>query len=291
MPSFIHKMILEVVRHSNAMETVEKAVVEGYVPREKPGPRLRLRFTIAETIFQDFPVYQYGRAENGKPLCYFIHGGGFIMGLTKVHFEPLGALHSRLGAPVIAPDFPLPPETDAAGVVDYVAAHLQEVMAQYPDSPIILCGDSAGAHLSLNVAQRLNKTQTERIKGLFLLFGVYDMRQPGSELVFHRDEVILNPKMADASPTHWAGDLGVDHPLVSPILGRLTDLPCLYIYCADRDPLYPGGQRFMQALEDAGTPYQYYLFSGYGHDFVLFPSPDGKRGLSKIAADMKACLL
>lgn len=291
MPGFMHNMMLRVIRRSSGDKVAIDAMTKGTVIRETPNNRLKSKYQLQDSHFEKYRIYHYSTVKNGDPILYLLHGGGFVLGMTRAHFEPFGRLSYKTGFGAIAPDFPLPPETDNKGVVNYILSHFRQVLSEFPDSPIIVLGDSAGAHLSLNLTQRLNLEERARIRALYLLFGVYDLTRPVSELEFPKEEVLLTRDLAQALPNHWAGSLSYDDPLVSPILGDLNELPFISIYSANKDPIYPESVRLSEKLSSMNIEHRHETFEGYGHDFVLFPSPDGKKALANIAKSIRRSML
>lgn len=94
------------------------------------------------------------------PLILFFHGGGFVFGDLESHDSFCRTLADRTDLPVLAVEYRLAPEhpfpafaDDAEAVARWVAD--QPAALGLDVSGIVTCGDSAGGHLAILVAQRL----------------------------------------------------------------------------------------------------------------------------------------
>ncbi len=264
---------------------------ENIVIRQDPTPRQIKNNNMTTESFLNRPVFVFGEPVNGNPILYFCHGGGFVTGMFKQYYDAVGRIHRNLGHPVICPDYPMPPETSAQGLLDFNLACFRNVRSRYPDSPILISGDSAGGHMTLTLTQALEQDERDTVTAIFPLFPVSDMRKPQDDEPFHREEVLLHKKNMEGIRARFVGEFKRDDPIISPICGDLTNLPPVHIYSADKDPLYGDALELEAAFKANGQDHSHYVFEGYGHDFILFfPTPDGRRGLNRLTDHMRATL-
>lgn len=289
MPGFVHNVVLSLVRRFGP-DVMADAVDKGVVAREPLADKLAKKHQIVESSFQSYRVFTYGTPTDGQPVLVYLHGGGFVLGMTQVHFEVLGRLHKATGVPVIAPDFPLPPETDAHSVVAWTTAHLRSVMADYPSSPILLAGESAGGHLVLATAQALEASERGRLKALFPLFGVFDLTNDPSEMEIAKEEVLLKAETMRRVLARFVGDANREDPTISPLFGALDNLPPVHLFSGDKDPLHADSLALRERLQALGATHTHHIFPGYGHVFFFFPTPDGNRGMKTIADAMRQAM-
>jgi len=288
MAGLLHSLFVKFMRTQgkNGTDPFSTGLASGKVTRENPTDKSKSKYGISESAFGGYRVFTYGTPIDGQPILYYLHGGGFVLGLTHIHFDPIGKLHKSANLPIIAPDFPLPPETDANGVVEFNCKHFREMLAKYPNSPFIVFGDSAGGNLSLSLVQALSREERARINSVFLLFSVLDMRKDEADYNFYKEEALLTLETTKIATPHWIGTGSPDDPVISPILGELSNLPPLHIYSADKDPLYGHSIDLETVMKMHAYPHSHFIFSGYGHDFIFFPTPDASKGIKRIVSHM-----
>ncbi len=264
---------------------------ENIVIRQTPTDGQIKKHNITVETFQDRPVFVFDAPKNGAPLLYFCHGGGFITGMFKEYYEAVGRLQKKVGIPVICADYPMPPETDARGLLDFNLACFRHVRETYPDSPIIISGDSAGGHMTLTLTQALTPKEREAVSAIFPLFAVTDMSRPFDDAPYHKEEALLKKKNMAGVRDRFIGAFDKKDPIISPLYGDMNNLPPVHIYSADKDPLYQDCLDLEAAFKANGQEHTHHIFEGYGHDFILFfPTPDGKKGLARLAGHMRASL-
>lgn len=291
MPGLIHRSAIAFIRKFPLPDPFALGLKENIVIRQDPTNGQIIKHNITIETFQEQPVYVYGKPTNGEPILYFCHGGGFITGMFKQYYDAVGRLHKKLGHPVICADYPMPPETTAQGLLDFNLACFRNARESYPDSPILIAGDSAGGHMTMTLTQALSKKEREAVSAIFPLFPVVDMRREQDDEPYAKEEVLLHKKNMDGVRARFVGDFDLANPIISPICGELTDLPPVHIYSADKDPLHIDSLDLAAAFKKSGQAHTHHVFNGFGHDFFLFfPTPDGTKGLRRLTDHMNAVL-
>ena len=292
MPGFIHNLTLSAVRLGLVPNAMKKALDNGTVYREEPSKKHREKFGITTEVFQKYPVHFYGTPKDGDPILYFCHGGGFVAGMFKVYYEAIGALQKELNFPAIVPDYPMPPEQDVLAMRAWALTHFKKVTAEFPKSPIILAGDSAGANMALALAQdlveELGPQAKNEIMALYLLYGWFDLSRTEKEYPDNREEVLLEGPYMPKATDRFRGAIASVDPRISPLFGDMRELPLTRIISADKDMLYAESLALDMRLTQNDCAYTHNIHYGYGHDFWLFPTPDGKRATREMAEMMKA---
>lgn len=107
-------------------------------------------------------IYEPLKLAGGKrsPLLFFVHGGGFVMGDVKQCAPLCRAFANELGWRVLAVTYRRAPEhrypaaaLDVLAAYTHVLAHCTEFRLDEA-SRIVVCGDSAGGQLTLELALR-----------------------------------------------------------------------------------------------------------------------------------------
>ena len=288
MPSLIHKFVLSLLRRGVIPNAMKKALLKGYVFRQAPTDTYCKKYDVSLSEFQEWPVLTYGQPKDGDPILYYCHGGGYVAGMFKSYYDAIGPLYKALKLPIIVPDYPMPFEVDALSMRRWVSEHLASIKQTYPNSPIVLGGDSAGANMALALAQGLGKGASSDLKSLYLLFGWLDLRRGPEDYPDNYEEVILDPALTPKASERFRGDLPADDPRISPILGDLSHLPPVRIVTGDKDMLHDDSIELERRLTELGKDPVLTNYPGYSHDFWLLPTPDGRRSLKNIARSIRA---
>jgi triacylglycerol lipase len=219
-----------------------------------PPPLLNLLLgeSVQYTSYQGMSVVQITPAHPTGEYVVAIHGGAFIFPPSFFHWINYSVTAYQTGATFEVPIYPLLQEGGTAGtVVPAMAGLISSQIAAHGAQNVSVVGDSAGGNLALAAAQYM---------------------------VSHGDPVpasmvLLSPWL-DISAEQgigkvWAGGLSVTNPMVNPLYGSLTGLPPTYVYSGSLDPLSAQAAVLQQAALAAGAPFNFVLFPGGIHDWVL----------------------
>ena len=214
----------------------------------------------------------------------YLHGGAYAFPVLAAHWGIVGALLRGSGASVTVPLYGLAPEhgvTEAYGLLDSL---YDEASARH--ERVYLAGDSAGGALALGQAMRVRDAARRPPEGVILFSPWVDatMRNPDVAGLAHLDRMIAPAGLA-AAARWWAGDVGVESPLVSPLFGDLAGLPPVYTHQGDHDILYADTVLLHRRLLAAGGRSTLDVYPGAFHDFVGAPwTPEARLALKRAAA-------
>jgi monoterpene epsilon-lactone hydrolase len=77
----------------------------------------------------------------------YIHGGGYVSGDIAGFLPVADKISTILKCPVFVPEYSLVPEYTVKDSIQDLIYALKRVIEQYPNTPVYLCGDSAGGGL------------------------------------------------------------------------------------------------------------------------------------------------
>ncbi len=200
----------------------------------------------------------------------YAHGGGYILGSLDSHDGIVARLAARTGADVIAIDYRLAPEhrypaahDDGLAVVEAVGSGTAP-FADLAATPLVLCGDSAGATVMASAALRT----TASLAGLALVYAGLGFEPTAPA----RDEEAEAPMLSlsdtryyraqylgGAQPEPWA------YPLEAPSLGVL---PPTFLLAAEHDPLRDDSVAFAARMREAGVACECVIGRGLVHGFL-----------------------
>lgn len=205
----------------------------------------------------------------GGPVLLYLHGGGWVFGLSPLHYTFLADLSRRLGWRVLAVDYRLAPEHPfPAGLDDCLAAYRWLRAEGQPAGQIAVAGDSAGGNFTLALLLAL-KASGEALPAAGVgLSPAVDLTWPlpaGAA----RDP-LLPPRLAERLLAAYTRAADPANPLVSPRLGNLAGLPPLLILLGGGELLRPSGEAFVADARAAGVDVTLELAPGMWHVWPLF---------------------
>jgi len=230
------------------------------------------------------------RAEReAGPMVVFFHGGGFCVGSIDTHAALAAEIARQLDLPVISVEYRLAPEhpwpsapDDAEAAARWIADN--GALFGRGFTSMILCGDSAGANLTLVTALALREQPASL--PLIMQFAIYPLtdhnRTYASGTAFANGYGLDSANM-DLYMRHLQPDF--QHWRASPLLADQAGLPPTLVVTAALDPLRDQGRAYAVKTLEAGVPTTYIEVPGTIHGFAGF-----RRVLSSAQADLTAIL-
>jgi acetyl esterase/lipase len=204
----------------------------------------------------------------------FFHGGAYVTGFSMGHWYFLGELYRKSSCSLHTPDYPRVPNIKAIDLLEKMKDLYLELMELYGSENLILMGDSAGAGLALALSQSLKKEQ--QASSLYLLSPWIDLSMENPEIKkMDEKDLILNIEGLKSAAKAYAGGLDLKDPRVSPLYGKLNDLPPVKIYIGDQDILMPDSILLRDKLQRANIEFEYYEIANMQHCGMLYPTREG----------------
>ena len=224
-------------------------------------------------------VYRPAGSHESLPVVVFFHGGGWVLGNTRM-YDPLCTFLARaVEAVVVSVDYRLAPEHRAPKAVDDCVDSVRW-LAEHADSlggnaaHLAVSGDSAGGNLSAIVCQVVRDEGGPTISHQALMYPGTDATMSQPSIVEHATAPILTRAKIDAFLDLYLGPDGLSatDPLVSPLWAAShADLPPALVQTADLDPLRDEGSLYAERLAAAGVPVRHTNYVGAPHGFASFP--------------------
>jgi len=200
---------------------------------------------------------------NGK-LLYYIHGGGFTTGSSAIPLPFLLELAHRLKITCFSADYRLAPEdTFPAAPEDAYAGYRALLEMGYAAGDIVVCGESAGATLSLDIPHMARKDNVAFPKAIIAMSPVTDATQTMNETVL---EGLDAP---DELFQMYAPGYEKSHPLISPALGELKDFPPTLLFAGGAEILLNDSLIFASAAAKAGVDVRLHVGKDMIHTYPL----------------------
>lgn len=232
---------------------------------------------------------QYFKHEHpSRKLIFYNHGGAFIYPPVFFHWRFMHDLGLRTHCDLIMPIYPKSPEYDCAFSVAALLDFYHNLVEKLDYDEIHFMGDSAGACLSLIIAQETVKNGWRKPNSVTLLSPCLDLSHSNVEMMrdlqekdtmIQLDRLILLNKV-------WQGNLPATHPWVSPYFGNFDNIDNLTVYYGTDEILKADVLLLKEKLEKTGKTARFYEFEGMFHTFPMFPVPEGFAAVKMMAKDI-----
>ena len=227
-----------------------------------------------------------------KQLMLFLHGGGYVACTLRTH-RPYGCFFAGCGFHVFSADYRLAPEHPfPAGLDDAVAAY-RGLRALYPDSSIVVAGDSAGGGLALAMMLRL-RDEGDVLPSAAALFSPFtDLTATGGSRISNNENCAMFYAKGLAMVADYyvpgAHSLALRNPLVSPVFGEYRDFPPLLIHVGEDETLLDDSVLLAEKARNAGVPVTLKIWPLVTHDWQLLYKmvPEGRQSLEESAVFLK----
>jgi acetyl esterase/lipase len=206
------------------------------------------------------------------------HGGGWVIGNAQMNDNFNIAIVNECEVAVVSVDYRLAVSTPVEDLLDDCLRAARGVLndAEFAGLPVVVVGESAGAHLAVATLLAL-KTRPEllqRIHGALLYYGVYDLTGTPSVRNAPADTLVLDgPGMVDALRllTPDLNDTQRRQPPLSPLYGDFTGLPPTLLFAGELDPLLDDTLLIAERWQPS-APVELHVLPASPHGFIHFPT-------------------
>jgi acetyl esterase/lipase len=284
-PSFGYKLLTAVFRATRYRDQMIKDAASGNQRNALPKGKMAKRWERSE--FDGRAVWTcHPEAGPSDRVYIHEHGGGYVYGILPGHYMSLSELADHSGQTVILPDYPLPPQIHAPGIIDWADRHLTAVVENYGVGNVSIGGCSAGGNLALAVLQRRAERGDPHPAKTILWSPWVDLTEAETPPTKADDyEAVITPFGLEPAVENYLGDSGMDRasPIVSPMLADMTALPVMDIVTGAKDILNPSIVKFAEKAKAAGKLGHYITEPDYGHYWMFYPLKDRHHTLKQIA--------
>jgi acetyl esterase/lipase len=215
-----------------------------------------------------------------KGVVLDFHGGGWVIGNAQMNDDFNIAMVNECEVTVVSIDYRLALWTPIEGLMDDCLAAtrwlLRDDLEEFKNKPIIVVGESAGAHLAAATLLRL-KAWTDlfrRVTSVILYYGVYDLTGTPSVRKAGRETLVLDgPGMVDALRllTPGKSDEERRRPPLSPLYGDFNEFPSALMYVGELDPLRDDTLELASRWQ-MSADVEVHLLPESPHGFIHFPT-------------------
>ncbi|KAI0006316.1 alpha/beta hydrolase fold-domain-containing protein [Xylariaceae sp. FL0662B] len=245
--------------------------VDYSIPRqETTGPDVKIRAFIPNG----------DRPDKGWPICFWFHGGGWVLGTIDTENTIATNLCARGRSVVVTVDYRLAPENPYPAAVDdcwesvlWVLGQGKETL-QLDTTKLATGGSSAGGNLAAIMCQR--SAARNGPKFLLQLLSVpvtdntADTHNNRSWMENEHTPALPASKMAWFRNHYLPNKSDWSHPEASPLMwkGDWSKLPYAVIVVGELDVLRDEGLQFGKRLHQAGVQADVHVMRGQPHPFI-----------------------
>jgi epsilon-lactone hydrolase len=221
----------------------------------------------------------------------YLHGGGFVYGLSSLHRHMLVYLARKMGVRVLAVDYRLAPEHPfPAALDDCITAYRWLLKQGVSSRSLVIGGDSAGGNLTITTLMKLRDDGDPLPAAGVCLSPVIDLTDNTSLWQTEYDP-LLHPKAVRIYRQSYLAHSDPRIPLISPVSGDWRSLPPLLIHAGDDELLKQDAVRAEQLAAAAGVDVRLDIYPRMWHVWQIFLSvPQAIHSLDDIARFLQSQL-
>lgn len=225
------------------------------------------RFKVSGTV-----ITEIQQRTTANKLLIFVHGGAFVSGPTKLHWEAIKQIYKATNHTIWMCDYPKSPESNITEISSNIDSVYRTALEKYEAKNITLIGDSVGGTLLTALTQRLIKTNVETPHKLILICPVFDATFSNPEIaMLDKTDVILSRAGALSAKKLCAGPLSLCNEMISPIYGSFEKFPTTILFLAENDITYPDQKRVIQKLTSSNVSFQTRIGENMPHIWPYLP--------------------
>ena len=225
-------------------------------------------------------VIRCKKDENPERIVLYLHGGAYVNEISVFHLSFCVKLAQILRATVYAPLYPLAPNHACLETYPILGGLYDSIIRQ--GLPICMMGDSAGGGLAATFCEYLAEKHVQGPEHLILLSPWVDVSMSGNYEPYIKTDPMLGVPGLRRMGEVWAGDLGAQHYMVSPLFGSTKEFPDTLIFTGTREILFPDIVSFHEKLVKDGSSSHLVIGENMNHVYPIYPIPEAKSALRKI---------
>lgn len=241
------------------------------------------------TTSKGYEMQYFWHESDSRKLVFYNHGGAFIYPPVFFHWRFMHDLGLRSHCDLLMPVYPKSPEYTCVDTVGSLLEFYHQVVERLDYDEIHFMGDSAGAHLSLVLAQEVAQRDWRKADSVTLLSPCVDLshtKEAEMRALQDKDKMLQLDRVIILNAV-WQGDLPVKHPWVSPIFGDFGGVDNLSVYFGSDEILKPDSLFLKETYEQTGKSGVFREYEGMFHTFPLFPVPQGFEVVRELAKGLR----
>jgi acetyl esterase/lipase len=288
-PDLISKTINFTLRISSYKEKLNSDWWLAPSSQSEPPIDLRNDLKVTHQTKDIWKIWNISQSEDrADKAILFIHGGGFTKSFMKFHWNMIRDLCEKLDQDIIAPDYPLLPESSASEVIYFLTDLYSDLLEKYGAENLTIVGDSNGGGIAHSLCQFFVNTKVPQPSQLILLSPWLDLSlsNPLIEAI-EEDDPLMDPKVLRALGEQYASDLDLTDYRVSPIYGNIRRIAPTALFVGTHDIMLADSRKLRLKAESEPVVFDYNEFNGMFHDWMFFNFPDARKARDMVISQIK----
>jgi monoterpene epsilon-lactone hydrolase len=221
----------------------------------------------------------------------YLHGGGFVYGLTPPHLEMVAYLAQKMSVRALLVDYRLAPAHPfPAALDDCVTAYRWLLQQGIAAQNIVVAGDSAGGNLTITSLMKLRDSGDPLPAAAACLSPVADFSGSGNPPEGFQDP-LLPPRAGRVYRESYVAHHSARDPLISPVFGDWRGLPPLLVHVGEDEILRADAVRVQELATAAGVHVRLEIYPRMWHVWQIFLAlPQAIQSLDDIAQFLRSHL-
>jgi acetyl esterase/lipase len=219
-----------------------------------------------------------------EKVLLYLHGGGFVYGLTPQHLQLAAYLGQKISARVLLVDYRLAPEYPfPAALDDCVNAYRWLLKQGFSARNIVIAGDSAGGNLTLVSMLKLREAGIALPAAAACLSPVGDLSKKHTRKDGFKDPLLPEKAMKYYTEAYLRGN-DPHNPLISPVLADLSGLPPMLVHVGEDEILRDDAVSLVERAKTCGVEAYLEIYPRMWHVWqIFFALPQATQSLDEIA--------
>ncbi|MBW1298983.1 alpha/beta hydrolase fold domain-containing protein [Aquimarina litoralis] len=237
------------------------------------------RFQILKTT-----VTEIGQNNNTGKLLLFIHGGAFISGPAKHHWDTIKTIAQKTNYTIWMCNYPKAPEHKISEISKNIDSIYDTAINRFKSNKIVLIGDSVGGTLITALTQRLIVQKKTLPSKLILVSPVMDASMSNKAIdTVDAIDPMLSTKGLLSAKKMCIEDGDLKNELISPIYGSFELFPKTLLYAAENDITYPDQLLAFEKAKKANVDIECIKGIGMPHIWPFLPvMKEAKNALNQL---------
>jgi acetyl esterase/lipase len=232
----------------------------------------------------DSLITEVGLNKNSDKLLIFIHGGAFISGPAKHHWDSIKKIATQTNYKIWMCDYPKSPENKISKISENIDSIYNTALDQFQPNKISFIGDSVGGTLITSLTQRLILKDIKLPKKIILVTPVMDasMSNPEIEQVDIIDPMLSKIGILSAKKM-CAENNDLKNIMISPLFGSFDKFPHTILFIAENDIFYPDQKLAVKKFINAKINFELIEGKNMPHIWPFLPvMKEAKTSLNEI---------
>ncbi len=210
--------------------------------------------------------------QNSRPdqALLYLHGGGFVLGLTPLHVEMMAYVAQKMGIRALLADYRLAPDHPFPAPLDDCVTAYRWLLKQGLDARnVVVAGDSAGGNMTITSLMKLRDSGGPLPAAAACLSPVADLSGSSRPADGFKDP-LLPPRARKLYSQSYLAHNDPRDPLISPVFGDWRGLPPLLVHVGEDEILRADAVRIAELAQAAGVEVRLQVYPRMWHVWQLY---------------------